>query len=179
MNTSLPLTDGKRSKSPGSLLVRSYKEHQTGGSKHIIMFKEYLLIIFTNTQDLRVILVPHSSSQDQLILLSRALEVEDTRVEPEVFIAKGDANGKKSESLSILISVSMADRERVTVKSDYDKKTEDFPCDDKLICSYFRLPRWRTRGIPWKRSSNGTWWLQPKLPPELRGRSPTSSWSSC
>jgi len=31
VNTSLPLTDGKRSKSPGSLLVRSYKEHQTGG----------------------------------------------------------------------------------------------------------------------------------------------------
>jgi len=32
VNTKLPLTDGKRSKSPGSLLVRSYKEHQTGGS---------------------------------------------------------------------------------------------------------------------------------------------------
>ena len=31
VNTKLPLIDGKRSKSPGNLLVRSYKEHQTGG----------------------------------------------------------------------------------------------------------------------------------------------------
>merc|ERR1711874_941747 len=33
VNTSLPLTDGKRSKSPGSLVVRSYKEHQVGGGQ--------------------------------------------------------------------------------------------------------------------------------------------------
>jgi len=32
VNTNLPLTDGKRSKSPGFLVVRSYKEHQVGGS---------------------------------------------------------------------------------------------------------------------------------------------------
>jgi len=31
VNTNLPLTDGKRSKSPGSLVIRSYKEHQGGG----------------------------------------------------------------------------------------------------------------------------------------------------
>ena len=31
VNTQLPLTDGKRSKTPGFLVVRSYKEHQTGG----------------------------------------------------------------------------------------------------------------------------------------------------
>merc|ERR1712110_874676 len=31
VNTSLPLTDGKRSKSPGVLVVRSYKEHQGAG----------------------------------------------------------------------------------------------------------------------------------------------------
>ena len=31
VSTSLPLTDGKRSKSPGFLVVRSYKEHQGGG----------------------------------------------------------------------------------------------------------------------------------------------------
>merc|ERR1711990_1370176 len=31
VNTNLPLTDGKRSESPGSLVIRSYKEHQGGG----------------------------------------------------------------------------------------------------------------------------------------------------
>ena len=68
------------------------------------MFKEYLLIIFTNTQDLRVILVPHSSSQDQLILLSRALEVEDTRAEPEVFIGEETQMGKSLKAYSLVNS---------------------------------------------------------------------------
>ena len=31
VNTQLPLTDGKRSKTPGFLVVRSYKEHLVGG----------------------------------------------------------------------------------------------------------------------------------------------------